>query len=544
MSIQGGTSYAGMPKSFQQAIQWFLITVASLRYQNYHKPISMLVHTSFKIDHHENIREAIEDYLYYFKNNYEQCIKEVKKLYENETIDFKQSSFLISMEDYSAKEKVPDYPSWEEVEKHLKRLTRFDPFVSPIMIGDQGEFKFNHGGLNLVTDNSKANGNVRLVYPEGKRDPAPAFIVVGGNTLSRGLTLEGLTTTFFLRTTAQADTLMQMARWFGYRKGYEIYPRVWLDYQAHDRYEFISQLNEEIKEEIEQYATLGLDPMHYAPRVKNSPNHQFLRITSSNKMQSARGVEFNFAGFNSQTIYFENNYKKLRENYDLTLKFLNNLPSPIIKDSAMIWRNIDTHIVKGFLERYHVCDLDIQMSNLPNLIGWIEENIKHLANWNIVYSSVGGFKKHTNQKWNVQGYWSKPSIRTKIDRGQDEIAYIKALRSPSDLLIDIEGNITSEEKKTAEIKKIESIRRKYEYGDVPQLIIYRLDRGVDLEHKHYKNLAASRRPLNFPEEHIGINIMIPGDSENVIGDYASYIATNLNYEIDEKEESFFRGEEE
>lgn len=50
-----------------------------------------------------------------------------------------------------------------------------------------------------------------------------AFIVVGGNTLSRGLTLEGLTTTYFLRTTNQADTLMQMGRWFGYRKGYELF---------------------------------------------------------------------------------------------------------------------------------------------------------------------------------------------------------------------------------------------------------------------------------------------------------------------------------
>ncbi|WP_322560418.1 Z1 domain-containing protein, partial [Staphylococcus haemolyticus] len=103
-----------------------------------------------------------------------------------------------------------------------------------------------HRGIHLAIDNSRTkinNQQVRLIYPEKNNMPevAPAFIVIGGNTLSRGLTLEGLTTTYFLRTTNQADTLMQMGRWFGYRKGYEIFPRVWLDNMANKRFLFLSQ---------------------------------------------------------------------------------------------------------------------------------------------------------------------------------------------------------------------------------------------------------------------------------------------------------------
>src|SRR5262249_1377563 len=56
--------------------------------------------------------------------------------------------------------------------------------------------------------------------------PGRVYIVVGGNVLSRGLTLEGLVVSFFLRTASAYDTLLQMGRWFGYRRGYSDLPRV------------------------------------------------------------------------------------------------------------------------------------------------------------------------------------------------------------------------------------------------------------------------------------------------------------------------------
>ena len=77
-------------------------------------------------------------------------------------------------------------------------------------------------------------------------------------------------------------------------------------------------MNEELREEIALYAQNGLTPTTYAPRVKNSINHKLIRITSSNKMQSAEPSEYDFAGFNSQTVYFENNEDVLGHNLEHT----------------------------------------------------------------------------------------------------------------------------------------------------------------------------------------------------------------------------------
>ena len=104
---------------------------------------------------------------------------------------------------------------------------------------------------------------------------------------------------------------MQMGRWFGYRKGYEIFPRVWLDNMANKRFLFLSQMNEELRDEIKQYAENG-STYRFCTTYKNSPNYQLIRITSNNKQQSAIAQEFNFYGFNSQTVYFEKNEDLLK----------------------------------------------------------------------------------------------------------------------------------------------------------------------------------------------------------------------------------------
>ena len=76
----------------------------------------------------------------------------------------------------------------------------------------------------MVIENYLTLREERLDYTQGPG----VFIVVGGNILSRGLTLEGLVTSFFIRTSSAYDTLLQMGRWFGYRRGYGDLPRIWM----------------------------------------------------------------------------------------------------------------------------------------------------------------------------------------------------------------------------------------------------------------------------------------------------------------------------
>ncbi|SFC00299.1 Z1 domain-containing protein [Alkalibacterium subtropicum] len=539
------------PPSLEASLKWFLISLAALRTMDFSKPVSMLIHTSFRVDHHQLIADNIEKFLKKIKGS-EEMIRQMKTLYLAEQNKYKRSDFLSAMPSYSTSDSVPDYPEWKEVEYELRYIMGLDQkeYISHIPIGEEGEPAF-HEGLHLVIDNSRAKADdqiIRLVYPNEQQLPnkAPAFIVIGGNTLSRGLTLEGLVSTYFLRTTNQADTLMQMGRWFGYRKKYELFPRVWLDRLAYERYGFLSQMNEELREEIKTYSTNGLTPSDFAPRVKNSPNYQLIRITSNNKMQSAREVEFNFAGYNSQTIYFDKNIDTLRSNIEETKKFLNRLQSPKARSTNLIWEGVSNRSVKDFLQKYVVCSMDKKMSNLSELIGWIEKNSETLADWSVILSSTGELNKDAgdNEKWNIHGYNPAPVKRTKLkNRSTDDIVSIGALRSPRDLMADVEVNneINEDEKKAYGTSKLLSIREKYGYGDVPQLLIYRVDKGNQTEEsyrEHHKDNHANRAPLNFPEDIIGINILIPGKAKK--GNLATYISARVNRLDDEVNENEFR----
>lgn len=543
--IQKGAIGVAIPRSLKDSIHWFILTIAAMRAIDYHNPISMLVHTSFKISEHKNIANCIYNYLNHLKNNYESMLPELEELYENEALDFKRSYFLDGLRDYSTPDQVPDYPKWNVIKKYIDRLFRLkkEEFVSHIPIGEEGQPKF-HKGIHLVIDNSQSKADdqiVRLVYPSKDKMPnvAPAFIVVGGNTLSRGLTLEGLTTTYFLRKTSQADTLMQMGRWFGYRKGYEVFPRVWLDHLALERYQFLSQMNEELREELEAYK--GLTPADYAPRVKNSPNYKLIRITSSNKMQAAEAKEYDFAGFNTQTIYFEKDVNKLENNIIQTRNFLNGLGKPEVKKNCLVWREVGIEQIRNYLENYTVCTQDIKMSSLPALVEWAQKNSNQLSEWSVILASRGKISETPGEvkDWNIHGYYPNTSVRTRLkNRSTDKLVSIGSLRSPADLLADIEEPLTKDERKVVKPSEVQKVRLAHHYGKVPQIIIYRIDKGEQTEEEYRQKQIAqngtivrpNRAPLNFPEDLIGINIMIPGASKG--GNLATYISAKLDVEND------------
>ena len=542
--IQSGDSKQDLPKSFKTSIQWFILTVAAMRSLNYKKPISMLVHTSFKITHHEIIAYMIRKYIKRLKIDYNDTINTLEDLYKKEQHTLDRDLFLKHMQGYSTPDKVPNYPKWNDVKDQLNFLfdQKDDEFISHIPISKDESPKY-HCGIHLAIDNSKTkvdNQQVRLLYPDEINLPrlAPAFIVVGGNTLSRGLTLEGLTTTYFLRTTNQADTLMQMGRWFGYRKGYEIFPRVWLDELANNRFSFLSQMNEELREEIEMYAKYDRTPNEYAPRIKNSPNYNLIRITSKNKQQSATGTEFDFLGFNSQTIYFDNDINKLNHNYYMTQKFLNSLKVPDVKKNKLIWRNVSSKKVNEFLKSYKVCKSDTKMRALPTLIEWLKDNGAIINNWSIILSGTGEVNQANEDDWKIHGYNVGSVVRTKLkNRTTNDTVSIGTLRLPADLYADIDCDL-SNEKLSPKITELRRIREKYGYEDVPQLIIYRINKG---DKKSNRKKTDNREQLNFPQDIIGINIMLPGVSK---GNSTTYISASLDFSDEQIEEELYEEESE
>ena len=158
------------------------------------------------------------------------------------------------------------YPAFDEIEGEIRELLND---VRNIELGDDKSLEYGTG-VHLCVDNCRANKvaeegtYLRIVYPTSNQlsamEKAPVFIVMGGNTLARGLTLEGLVCTYFARNVNQADTLMQMARWFGYRQGYELLQRIWMPVGVQEKFELIAEIDEKLKAEFEDYMKKGKSP--------------------------------------------------------------------------------------------------------------------------------------------------------------------------------------------------------------------------------------------------------------------------------------------
>lgn len=119
------------------------------------------------------------------------------------------------------------------------------------------------------------------------------LIAIGGDKLSRGLTLDGLCTSYFVRTTKMYDTLMQMGRWFGYRPGYVDLCRLYTTVDLVDWFGHIADAAEELREEFDAMAASGGTPRDYGLKVQS---HKVLLVTSPLKMRNAKSLQLSFSG--------------------------------------------------------------------------------------------------------------------------------------------------------------------------------------------------------------------------------------------------------
>lgn len=139
--------------------------------------------------------------------------------------------------------------------------------------------------IKVVEVNSKASGT--LNYADHTTSGLNV-IAVGGYSLSRGLTLEGLTISYFLRNSMMYDTLMQMGRWFGYRPEYDDLCRIWMPEEAEGWYAHVAEAIEELREELRKMEVAGATPEEFGLKVRSHPTS--LIVTARNKMGSGEKV--------------------------------------------------------------------------------------------------------------------------------------------------------------------------------------------------------------------------------------------------------------
>jgi hypothetical protein len=147
-------------------------------------------------------------------------------------------------------------------------------------------------------------------------------IAIGGDKLSRGLTLEGLCTSYFLRTSKMYDTLMQMGRWFGYRPGYADLCRLYTTQQLAEWFGHIADAAEELREEFDLMAAAGATPRDFGLKVQS---HSVLLVTSRLKMRSARSLLLSFSGQICETVSLFKQKDVLERNLEATKEFLGEL---------------------------------------------------------------------------------------------------------------------------------------------------------------------------------------------------------------------------
>ena len=246
----------------------------------------------------------------------------------------------------------------------------------------------------------EVNGTAKdiLDYVENA-DLGLTAIVVGGDKLARGLTLEGLSVSYFLRASRMYDTLMQMGRWFGYRPGYADLCRLYTTPELARWYSQITDANEELTQLFDEMVASRQTPETFGLRVKKSPDG--LMVTAPSKMRYSTTVRMSFKNSTPETTVFSLADEDLRNNFDATQHLIEELgPSRGSAISAgrptVVWRGVGAEAVLGFLSTYSTHPEAIK-ANAPALHKFVQSRLAEgeLTTWTVALASVGDAKPKT-----------------------------------------------------------------------------------------------------------------------------------------------------
>lgn len=236
--------------------------------------------------------------------------------------------------------------------------------------------------VRSVNQKSSSTG---LDYYNHKEDGL-RVIAVGGNSLSRGLTLEGLCVSYFYRKSQMYDTLLQMGRWFGYRPGYDDLFKIWISVEAIDWYGYITAAAEELKREIIRMRDANLTPMEFGLKVRQDPAS--LIVTARNKMRSATPVRrpITVSGRLLETPRLRADIPSLNANEDVFREFVKRLSEighrTEREGTRYFWKGVSKDEVAQLIRDFktHPWHLSFQSSALADFISSCNE----MNEWDVV----------------------------------------------------------------------------------------------------------------------------------------------------------------
>lgn len=559
-------SDSDFPDSLKDALGWFIITVALARYYDLKTPVSMLIHTSQNVDKHYNIEKYIRRY---FGNiEIESYLLFLEALYNQQKKMITVSDLQENITEYQ-NEIINDYPNFKELKNEILKIMSLG--LTNIKFDEDVGRTYNEG-LHLCIDNCKATSSsneilMRIVYPEKNakiREKCPAFIVIGGSTLSRGLTLEGLTTSYFIRSSKQADTLMQMGRRFGYRQKYELFQRIWLSNKTFEKFQKLSHLDYELRKELNLMEVRNLSPEKYGPRIEDFPYYKMLILTSRKKMQSSYIIQQSFYDKSGQITKFYKDNSIINENYNKTIEFLNSLGKvdtdriknlknkEVNKRKSLIRFDVDYKKTIDFIFSLKLPNSKATFDNYDNFIEWYEKDYENdkLDNFTIVIANSTPNESKAVQLLSGEKIYLENRSRYEKD-GLNKVDYntiidLKTITLPGDTYLDVNCSLLNDDEITQmfpikyrnssndKIKHSE-MRLKYASKKAPLLILYLIDKdgGKDKKGLDKNGISYTRKSLkdlNLSNHLVGYYVYIPfGDDTKP----NNYVSIKLKYDEEE-----------
>ncbi len=233
---------------------------------------------------------------------------------------------------------------------------------------------------------------VPLVYRD---DVATNAIVIGGTSLSRGYTLEGLSVSYFLRNTVFYDTLMQMGRWFGYREDYQELCRIYMPETTIDNFGHIIEATEDLIGDFKKMCNENMTPKDFGLAVRQHPD-SILQVTAKNKQRNVTEFMHSMCldGRSKETSRLSNDQEFKQSNLKAIENVINKLQNACASNlvgNNHLWRDVDKQQVIEFLSCFKVYQNDAFgiLSRMP--INFIKEYVQGInTKWDVaIYSGSG-----------------------------------------------------------------------------------------------------------------------------------------------------------
>lgn len=290
---------SAVPESLKTAIRYYAITNAVrdiIGHTKTHR--SMMINVSRFVDVQNRLKNKVFD----FWNDEVMLYIKSYSMMGDKAIEYKPIRQIKAVFDDAKVEKYYGI-SWDQIQMHL-----YD----------------SNSRVSIVAVNQKSSDALDYERYEKENNDGMRVIAIGGDCLSRGLTLEGLCVSYFYRNSQMYDTLMQMGRWFGFRDGYEKLVRVWMADDALAWYTHISEATEQLKVEVHRMNRGKLTPMEFGYKIMGHPDS--LIPTARAKMKSARldvqYAEIDVSGHLIESPRLYNNTSIMKANEELVSSFI------------------------------------------------------------------------------------------------------------------------------------------------------------------------------------------------------------------------------